>query len=305
MTAVFIILLVCAILIFPFILERQRFEMNKMARSDAPGFLIKLEWGITHYRTFGPADAPLAVCIHGLTTPCFVFEALAKAYVDKGYRVLTYDHYGRGYSDRPKGPQNRNFFVNHLEKLLEALGEQGDFDLIGYSMGGRIATAFAADHPTRVNRLILIASAGMGANLDWNAKLAGKIYLLGDWLFMASFAYLHRKSTQKDRMKRSYVDFVVDRQQKELAYRGFLPAVLSSLRGALSTSTRADHNKLWALQSKVLAIWGKEDDVIPISCKDKMTKWNNNAKHIVINGADHSLPYTHVPEIMDAIDQAG
>ena len=304
MTFVSIILLVGAIVICPFIIERQRLEMNKMARADAPGFLVRLERGVTHYRTFGQNDAPLVVCIHGLTTPCFVFEALAKAYVDKGYRVLTYDHYGRGYSDRPKGAQNRDFFVKHLKELLEVLGEQGEFDLIGYSMGAWIATAFAADHPNRVNRLILIAPAGMGANLGWTVKFASNIYLLGDWLFMAVFAYLHRRNTQKDRVKRSYVDFVVDRQQKELIYRGFLPSVLSSLRGVLSSSSRSDHHLLWAHKSKVLAIWGKEDDVIPLSYKDKMAKWNGHAKHIVVIGADHGLPYTHVPQIMDAIDQA-
>ncbi len=305
MIVVCVALLVGAIVIFPFVLERQRLEMDDMARADAPGALIELGRGITHYRIFGQGEAPLVVCIHGLTTPCFVFEAIAKMYVEKGYRVLTYDHYGRGYSDRPKGLQNRNFFVSHLEELLLALGEEGNFDLIGYSMGGWIATAYAADHPKRVNRLILLAPAGMGTNIGWSGKIARNFYLIGDWLFMAGFAASHRRDTQKDRVKRSYVDFVVDRQQRELIYRGFLPSVLSSLRGTLSLSTGSDHNALRASQSDVLAIWGQEDDVIPLSCRDKMSKWNENAKHIVIPGADHGLTYTHVPEIMVAINQPG
>jgi len=47
------------------------------------------------------------------------------------------------------------------------------------------------------------------------------------------------------------------------------------------------------------------DVVIPLSCKEKMSLWNRNAKHVVINGADHGLTYTHVPAVMDAIAQTG
>lgn len=35
-----------------------------------------------------------------------------------GYRILTYDLYGRGYSDRPSGKQNREFFLQQLDDLL-------------------------------------------------------------------------------------------------------------------------------------------------------------------------------------------
>lgn len=60
---------------------------------------------------------------------------MAKDIVAKGHRVLVYDHYGRGYSDSPRRVQDRQFFVEHLHELLDALGEKDAFDLIGYSMG--------------------------------------------------------------------------------------------------------------------------------------------------------------------------
>jgi len=110
--------------------------------------------------------------VHGLTTPCFVFEAMAKDIVAKGHRVLVYDHYGRGSSDRPRRVQDRQFFVEHLHELLDALGEKDAFDLIGYSMGCVMASAFGADHPERVKHLILLAPAGMGHELDPMVKNA-------------------------------------------------------------------------------------------------------------------------------------
>ena len=302
---IWLLLLICKIAALPFLADYTRLTMNDRARGDAPGKFVKLRRGVTHYRRFGPDTGPLVVCIHGLTTPSFVFEGIAEAYVKNGYRVLVYDHYGRGFSDRPAGLQNRAFFVHHLEELLDALGEDGRFDLVGYSMGGWVATAYAADHPEMVKRLILLAPAGMGANLGWAALLVRYVPLIGDWVFMSTYAAQHRRGTEKDRARHSYVEYLVERQQKELSYRGFMPSILSSLRGALSASTELDHQTLEEAKTDVLAIWGQDDTVIPISCKDVMESWNKEATHVVINGADHGLTYTHVPAVMDAIDQAG
>ena len=117
-------LIVIAILAAPFIIEWRRIPMDAQARADAPGEFAELSNGITHYQFHGPVDGPLVVCVHGLTTPSFVYEGLAKRLMERGYRVLVYDHYGRGYSDRPKGDQDRAFFVSHLEELLEHLNIQ-------------------------------------------------------------------------------------------------------------------------------------------------------------------------------------
>ena len=89
--------------------------MDDGARGDAPGKFIKLRRGITHYRRFGPEEGPLVVCVHGLTTPSFVFEGIAEAYV-KNDRVVWYMiTMGREYSDRPVGLQNRAFLFTTLK----------------------------------------------------------------------------------------------------------------------------------------------------------------------------------------------
>ena len=134
----------------------------------------------------GAEKGDLVVCIHGLTTPSFVFEGLASHYADIGKRVLVYDHYGRGYSDRPKAKQDKAFFINQLDELLNKLEiKRQKFDLVGYSMGGAIAAAYAAHNPNRLNKLVLIASAGTGHNLGFSAKVA-KIPLFG-WVLFSIF----------------------------------------------------------------------------------------------------------------------
>ena len=92
-------LIVMTILAAPFIIEWRRIPMDAQARADAPGEFASLSNGITHFQFHGPVDGPLVVCVHGLTTPSFVYEGLAKRLVERGHRVLVYDHYGRGYSE--------------------------------------------------------------------------------------------------------------------------------------------------------------------------------------------------------------
>ena len=47
--------------------------------------------------------------------------------------------------------------TSSLEKFLDIIGLNGSFDLMGYSLGGSIATNFTIKHPDRVNRLVLLA----------------------------------------------------------------------------------------------------------------------------------------------------
>ena len=91
---------------------------------------------------------------------------------------------------------------------------------------------------------ILLAPAGMGHELGWTAKLVRDVPIIGDWLFMATYATQHRRGCEVERALDTTVPFVVDRQQKELQYRGFIPSVLASLRGALANDTKEDHQRI-------------------------------------------------------------
>ena len=73
---------------------------------------------MTHYRWHGPVREPVLVAIHGLTTPSMVWDELARGFVAFGFRVLTYNLYGRGYSDAYDGTQDAAHFVKQLEELL-------------------------------------------------------------------------------------------------------------------------------------------------------------------------------------------
>mgnify|MGYP003121813100 CR=1 FL=1 len=297
-----VLVILGAIAIWPFAREAMRQPMDDAARQDAPGDFVELSQGITHFRWIGPVRGPVAVCVHGLTTPSMVWDAVAKGLALMGFRVLVYDLYGRGYSDRAPGLQDQDFFIRQLEDLLASQGITEDVTLLGYSMGGAIVSAFAARHPERVLRVILLAPAGMGHDLGKLAKFTRDTPILGDWLMLLRYPGAHMKGTEAERVLPSEVEGIVDYQQAELSKRGFVPAVLSSLRGILPRPLEKEHRAISREGIPVLAIWGRNDAVIPIRAMGQLTQWNRVARHEVIEGAGHGLTYTHAAAVLRAIE---
>lgn len=284
----------------PGYLELRRKPM-KALRDDAPGQFAELSRGLTHYQWSGPEDAPVAICVHGLTTPSLVWEGLRPHLAGMGLQVLTYDLYGRGHSDAPRGRQTAHFFTRQLAELMDHEGIDVPVTLIGYSMGGAIAASFAAQHPDRCHRLILIAPAGMGHELGALARLAQDVPLLGDWAFHLGYPARLRKGIEAERALPCTVAGLAEHQLAQLDRRGYLRSVLSSLRGQLRRPLETEHRTIAHNGTATVALWGREDSVIPIRAMGTLAQWNRNARHEVIDGAGHGLTYTHTTELARAI----
>ncbi|MEO0390461.1 MAG: alpha/beta fold hydrolase, partial [Pseudomonadota bacterium] len=233
-----LLLIAAGIVLIPLIQELTRTTVTSVQPS-APGALAPLRAGRLHYQWHGPADGPTLVCLHGLTTSSYVWDGMLPGLTALGYRVLTFDHYGRGYSDRPRGRQDAAFFVAEVDALLRHEGVTGPITLMGYSMGGAVAAAYAAAHPTRVARVILIAPAGMQAPPSGLAGFIRRMPVLGDWLMLALYPWILRAGLRAERDLPKDVPGIAEKQDAELDLRGFVPAVLSSLRGILAAPLEA------------------------------------------------------------------
>lgn len=293
-----LLVLIVVVIALPVIAELRRSPMDDSQRGGAGGQFVALSKGVTHFQWHGPARGPVIVLVHGLTTPSFVWRGMTRRLANEGYRVLTYDLYGRGYSDKPKGPQNRRFFVDQLAELLASEGVGDDLTIVGYSMGGAISTCFASAYPDRVRHLILLASAGMHRPSGGLIGFIKNTPVIGDWLTLAAYPRMLRKGLRAEQNLPGTVPHINALQLDELDRRGFVPAVLASLRGILSEDLSRDHKGLAERGIPVLAIWGREDDVIPAGSVGVLAEWNRDAHHEVIEGAGHGLTYTHTDEVL-------
>jgi pimeloyl-ACP methyl ester carboxylesterase len=167
-------------------------------------------------------------------------------------------------------------------------------------MGGSVATAFAAAHPDRVRRVILVAPAGIevvqGPFETWTARLP----VAGDWLQAVTGATRMGEAIMADPAAGS-VPGLRELQLAELRRPGFLGAVLASRRGILAERMEAAHRAVAAAGLPVIAIWGDKDVVVPLRALGTLSSWNRKAAQEVIPGAGHGLPYTHGAEIAEIL----
>jgi pimeloyl-ACP methyl ester carboxylesterase len=116
--------------------------------------------GKTHYYLLGPKTGPRIVFVHGILTPPVALHSFLNALAQKGFRVLCYEQYGKGYSDSPGVVYNDELYISQLAALLQDLN-WGKTDIIGYSLGGAITCGYVSRFPELVERVILLAPTGL------------------------------------------------------------------------------------------------------------------------------------------------
>ena len=108
--------------------------------------------------------AESTILIHGfggdLNTWMFNHEALAS-----GNSVYALDLPGHGSSSKQVGDGSLEGLAKVLEGFIDSIGAE-KVHLAGHSMGGAVAAIFAVNHPERCLSLTLIASAGLGPEID-------------------------------------------------------------------------------------------------------------------------------------------
>lgn len=293
-------LIIGGLLSIPWMAESRRHDAEEF-RAKAPGRFARLSQGVTHYQWLGAARGPVIVCIHGLTTPSPVWYAIAQGLGKIGFRVLLYDLYGRGFSDAPRGVQNGDFFARQLSDLLDQQEVKEDVTVLGYSMGGSIATHFAHRHPERVRRLILLASGGLWLREDKITEWSRKIPFLGDWLFAVIATRQDRRELRAHLGQEFDIKGIIELQLAEYQSRGFLRSVLSSRRHMLADEQEEAHRAIGRAGIPVVGIWAERDEIIPLKSLGTLTQWNRAVRQEVIEGADHRVAYTHSQEVINVL----
>ena len=107
-----------------------------------------------HYLDWGNSEAPPVVCVHGYTSSAQAFNAMARRLCDRAH-IIALDVRGHGESQwSPEGAYRYADQAGDLAAFVDRLGCDR-IVLIGTSMGGRIAMAYAVEHSQRLRALAL------------------------------------------------------------------------------------------------------------------------------------------------------
>jgi pimeloyl-ACP methyl ester carboxylesterase len=264
------------------------------------GAYINLSEGTTHIDLGGPAKGRPVVLIHGFSVPYFIWDPTFVGLASAGFRVLRYDLFGRGFSDRPVLNYNLNFFVRQLSDLLDGLKFK-EVDLIGLSMGGAIASAFTVRSPKRVNRLVLIDPIGvvpMPLSLLYRAAIMPGISEL--ILGLASTKRILR-GLASDFFDPTHVRLFQDQYLTQMQIKGFKRAILSTVRNKTVDGFPIVYEELGRLGTiPKLLLWGRNDQTLPLEQSDQLLKLLSNAEFHVIDNSGH-IPHYERPEIVNPI----
>lgn len=98
--------------------------------------------------------------VHGLGSTLSFWQKQLVGGLAEEHRLIAVDLPGWGRSDQPDGAYTPSWYADHLVGVLDAL-DVGRAHVAGHSMGGQAAIAMALEHPDRVDRLVLVAPAGI------------------------------------------------------------------------------------------------------------------------------------------------
>jgi len=127
---------------------------------ESTEFDLKLASGTVHAHRWGSPDAPLALCVHGLSANAHAFDYLAERIAGSSRQLVAFDLRGRGRSEiTPPGSYG---LTAHAQDALEAATVLGAdrFDYVGWSLGALIGITAAGLAGERLRSLTLIDHVG-------------------------------------------------------------------------------------------------------------------------------------------------
>ena len=275
-------------------------DLTPEVRATLPGEFVQLKDGVISYYWQGPEKGNIVVLVHGFSIPKFVWDGNVDALTAAGNRVLAYDHYGRGFSDRPDIVYDSDLYARELLNLLDALHVTQKVTLVGYSMGGGNVIGFAGRYPERVKKLILIAPAGYIPPPKGVAALAS-VPVVGEWLMTVVGRKRVLAAIRKDVDAGRARPDMIDKFEDQLQYRGYLEALLSTMRHYPMHDLSDDYEKVGRLGIPTFAIWGTDDEVVPFAGAEKVEIAIPHVKVIPVEGARHSVTYARAEQVNEIL----
>ena len=295
-----ILLIITLGLAIPYVNKTHGLKPISAADIPAEGAWAPLTQGNLYYRRYLPTEAnsngQTLVLIHGFSTPHFVWDGVLPFFLDAGYQILVYDHFGRGFSERPTTDYDAELYVQALKELLDQQALSQPVHLVGYSMGGAILGHFAEAYPSQVKTMSLIAPAGFMTEQSATSSLIN-IPLVGEWLgHMFADKMLVSDITETEMAKINDPlaiptgEFVV-KVGKQLQYVGFVEALVSTLRHFNLFNALASFNAVGKLDIPTLAIWGTDDATVPFMGSEKLLEAIPHAELLAIEDGGHNITY--------------
>lgn len=252
--------------------------------------------------------ADLLVLVNGLADDLSTWAAQVPAFLDAGYTVLRYDNRGIGKSSRPQGPYTAGLLAEDLHELLNALEKNGalamkHFHLLGVSMGGMIAQAYALRYSNssvaargwKMSSLMLCCTYaqpttfcsrmfGLWADMARNMSVQDVMRDVTLWAFTVPF--FRRREDELEEVEKAMKDLDMGTEE----YLAQLNVIQRFDSTARLDALKADEKVLGNLeQGKVLVLAGQTDILIPVVLSRELMERIESARWTTVKGGHGCL----------------
>lgn len=258
--------------------------LEHWAKLHAPGRFVDLDGHRTHFIEKGEGEP--VILLHGF----FYDSHMWADNIDdlaQHFRVYALDLWGSGYSTREPLDYGYPLYARQLELFMDHLGI-ARASLVGQSMGAGTAIAFATRHRHRVERLLLVAAAGLPNPMPWLARFLN-LPRVGEFML----------GLKTDAIRRGALTgaFIHDRRRITPAYfedvtrahkiAGSLEAGLAVTRAGFFDTLSDDIARLGALHVPTQLVWGRNDLAIAPQLGEAMQRMLPGSRLDVLEDAGH------------------
>jgi pimeloyl-ACP methyl ester carboxylesterase len=267
---------------------------------------VRLHGHDVGYRMAG--EGPAVVFVHGLAGSSSTWHEVLPALAEH-HTVLAPDLLGHGESAKPRGDYSLGAYASGLRDLMVAVGiERATF--VGHSLGGGVALQLAYQFPERCDRLVLVASGGLGKEVN---SLLRAVSLPGSELVMpvllssqmhtvldAVNGWFGRRGLRLGPTGRE-----VWRSYSGLSETRGRLAFIHTVRSVIDLSGQrvSARDRLYlAGEVPTLILWGERDRIIPVEHAYAAHDLIPGSTLVVVPDVGHFLP-TDAPEaFIDAFE---
>lgn len=245
-----------------------------------------------HYRITGQGK-PL-VLIHGYGGSLWNWEEWTNILQDS-FQVISVDLPGFGFTGpRPDGDYSTEMYVDVLDRFFDQIGIDS-FYIAGNSMGGGISWQYTLTHPERVEKLILVNSAGYPREVAGSAPIGFKI------LGLPGVSKIITKVTPRSIMRKTvegiYGDKSLVTEEEVTQFIDLMrrPGNRQALLDKRDAPRGLGSDQIKNIKVPTLIIWGDQDRLIHVNNTAKFEKDIKGSKAIVYKGVGH-VPMMEIPE---------
>jgi pimeloyl-ACP methyl ester carboxylesterase len=258
-----------------------------------------------HGRTvaFRQAGAgPVVVLIHGLAGTMRTWDPVVEQLATR-CTVVAVDLPGHGRSTAPGGDHSIGAYASCVRDLLDGLGHRGA-TIVGHSLGGGIAMQFAYQYPERCERIVLVSSGGLGAEVSIAlraAALPGTDHLVSviahrHLITAATLAGRVAAAATGIRVSPTFVEAA--RAYATLADGTIRRSFFQTLRGVIDGRGQrvSATDRLYLMeQIPSLLVWGTHDRIIPVDHAHRALEAMPDSRLELFEGTGH-FPHVADPD---------